>query len=395
MIYLGTVTALAVPWESNSFAWIGGDGWDSGGEMEMFRRGAFGDSLDTATVRSLVNHCKSAPLGGTDEGNLRVWQDASGVWFSLEIPDTPAGREARRQLDAGELCGASISFCADGYEWQPSGRPDSSKVKLVTRATLSEISLTGRPAYHATKTHFRWLPYATATTIQDQTTTQPRSIEGCPAMTEDTAVRCFKAQELRVGTTDGKPTITGLAVPYNAPSEDLGGFREIFKPGAFAESLANRDDIFADVEHDAKRKLGRRSAGTLALTETREGLRVTITPPDTSVGRDTMEEVRAGLLDGMSISFAKPQDRYTGTGANIVREINKATLRAVTLTSYPAYTQTAGTVALRSFSEYRARVEGSGPMPGSVLDEYMRSQPWRADIDRARARLDLEEAMLS
>ena len=174
-------------------------------------------------------------------------------------------------------------------------------------------------------------------------------------MSEDTSLRCFRAEELRIDDNDGKPKITGLAVPYNAPSEDLGGFREIFKPGAFKESIAT-DDIFADVDHIETKRIGRRSAGSLELKESREGLRVAITPPNTMVGRDAIEEVRSGLLDGMSICFSNAEDSYKGKGESIVREINKATLRAVTLTSYPAYRQTAGTVSVRSLDEYRQSI---------------------------------------
>ena len=176
-------------------------------------------------------------------------------------------------------------------------------------------------------------------------------------MTEDTSKRCFKCPELRVDDVDGKTRISGLAVPYNAPSEDLGGFREIFKPGAFKDSLAGADDIFADVDHDGTKRIGRRSAGSVEFKDGRDGLRVTITPPDTTAGRDAVEEVRSGLLDGMSICFCGAEDSYKGKGDSIIREIGKATLRAVTLTSYPAYRQTAGTVSVRSLDEYRAAIE--------------------------------------
>ncbi|MFA5234961.1 MAG: HK97 family phage prohead protease [Sulfurimonas sp.] len=226
-------------------------------------------------------------------------------------------------------------------------------------------------------------------------------------MTEDTTKRCFKLAEVRVDEVAGKPTITGLAVPYNAPSEDLGGFREVFKPGAFKESLAGSDEIFADVEHNGTRKLGRRSVGSLELKESREGVRVSIIPPDTTVGRDTIEEVRGGLLDGMSICFANPEDTYKGKGDSIVREISKASLRAVTLTCYPAYTQTAGTVAIRSLEEYRKGIE-TEESAAKAADEQRTKEADEAaskaaadaesgriaESEQARARIELEEASL-
>jgi len=225
-------------------------------------------------------------------------------------------------------------------------------------------------------------------------------------MSEDTTLRCFKAAELRIDDSDGKPKITGLAVPYNAPSEDLGGFREVFKPGAFKESLAGADDIFADVDHDGTKRIGRKAAGSLEVKESREGLRVTITPPDTSVGRDALEEVRSGLLDGMSICFCNPEDTYKGKGDSIVREITKASLRAVTLTSYPAYRQTAGTVSVRSLDEYRTGLEAEEAAAAKAAEEQRAKEAEdaakaaeqaeaerKAIIDTERARIDLMEVI--
>ncbi len=176
-------------------------------------------------------------------------------------------------------------------------------------------------------------------------------------MTEDTTTRCYKVAELRIEGDDEKPKITGLAVPYNSPSETMWDFREIIKPSAFKDSLAGSEEMFADVEHDRNKRLGRRSRGTLEFQSKKDGLYATITPPDTTVGRDTIQEVREGLLDAMSIAFSDPEDTYKGKGESIVREIHKAKLVGVTLTSFPAYRQTIGTVAERTFAEYRSTLE--------------------------------------
>lgn len=177
-------------------------------------------------------------------------------------------------------------------------------------------------------------------------------------MDETTTRRCYMAEELRVVEPEGnagRPKIVGLAVPYRALSEDLGGFREQFMPGSLGGSIASRD-VFADVEHDRDRKLGRTSKGTLSLKESRKGIMAEITIPDTTVGRDTLEEVRNGSLDAMSIVFSDPEDQYSGKAGAIVRNIDKAELMAVTLTSYPAYRQTAGSLAQRSLEEYRSTI---------------------------------------
>ncbi len=220
-------------------------------------------------------------------------------------------------------------------------------------------------------------------------------------MSEDTTRRCYKTTELRIDDSDGKPKIIGLAVPYNAPSEMMWDFVEVFKPGAFRESLAGKDDMFADVEHDHTRKLGRRSKGTLEFQDKRDGLYATITPPDTATGRDTIQEVREGLLDAMSIAFTDTEDTYKGKDENIVREIHKATLVGVTLTSFPAYRQTIGTVAERTFAEYRSTLEAEEAEETKAVEQRSKEEQkaaaeevGRIEIEQARGRIDLEEAEL-
>lgn len=185
-------------------------------------------------------------------------------------------------------------------------------------------------------------------------------------MREELEIRYYKPEELRVEAADGCKRISGMAVPYGSPSEDLGGFREVIEPGAFADSLAGGNDIVADVEHSKMdRKLAKRSRGTLELRDTQPGLYATISLPATSVGRDTEEEVRGGLLDGMSIGMKVLKDSFAGKAGEVVRHVHKAILRSVSLTGFPAYPQTAGTVALRSLEAYRTAAEledGSVPM---------------------------------
>lgn len=213
--------------------------------------------------------------------------------------------------------------------------------------------------------------------------------------------RCFSAVELRVDEQDGKSRVTGLAVPYNQPSEMMWDFREVFKPGAFKESLAGSDDMFANVEHQSTSKLARRSIRTLDFKEKRDGLYATITLPDTTLGRDTLEEVRSGLLDAMSIEFAGPDESFTGKGDNIVREISKAKLRGVALTSYPAYRQTIGKLVARSLEEYRKETEEAerGGKEENRLEppaESETNEPLQdlGEAERLRMKVDLEEAKL-
>ena len=149
---VGRVVGLAMPFR-NEFAIV------DRGLMEQFDAGSLTESLRSGrTVTAFINHCKSAPLGSTLGGELKLWTDRRGLWFSLDLPDIPAGREAARRLSAKELRAASIGFKLLDWRWLPLGKPGSEKVKLITRATLNEVSLAGQPAYGATAWHFRWYP---------------------------------------------------------------------------------------------------------------------------------------------------------------------------------------------------------------------------------------------
>lgn len=169
----------------------------------------------------------------------------------------------------------------------------------------------------------------------------------------DEEKRCFKpTEELRVIEEAGQPKrIRGLAVPYGAMSDDLGGFREMFVRGAFGDSLTG--EVRADVEHDRTMLLGRSSKGTLKLEERKEGLYAEITVPDTQRGRDVLADVANGNLDAMSIGFVDADGEFRNKSGQLVREVSKAKLTAVTLTAFPAYRQTAGTLALRSLEQHR------------------------------------------
>lgn len=159
------------------------------------------------------------------------------------------------------------------------------------------------------------------------------------------------AIELRAAGDGKQPKLAGYAAVFNTPSEDLGGFREIILPGAFARTLAsNSRDPLALVQHMPHLVLGRRSAGTLRLAEDHRGLAFEIDPPDTSAARDLMVSVARRDISGASFAFTVPPggDRWEMRGAQVIREVREADLHEITITATPAYTDT--TVALRALA---------------------------------------------
>lgn len=157
--------------------------------------------------------------------------------------------------------------------------------------------------------------------------------------------------ELRVDDTgEGRPRIIGYAAVFDKLSSDLGGFREKIAPGAFARTIIE-DDVRALTNHDSNMVLGRKSAGTLELREDSNGLRVDITPPDTQAGRDTLELVRSGHLDGMSFGFITRKDEWERGEKEEIRTLLDVKLVDVGPVTFPAYLDTSA--AVRSLEQRR------------------------------------------
>ena len=165
-------------------------------------------------------------------------------------------------------------------------------------------------------------------------------------------LRMLPLKEIRINESDGGTCIEGHAAVFDSWSETLGGifpFKEKVRKGAFAESIG-RDDIRALFNHDPNYVLGRNRAGTLELVEDEVGLRVRITPPDTSWARDITTSIRRGDISQMSIGFVVEDDEWSSKDGIDTRELKKVRLFDVSPVTFPAYTAT--DVGVRAMQEY-------------------------------------------
>lgn len=174
-------------------------------------------------------------------------------------------------------------------------------------------------------------------------------------------IRMLPIQELRIDDSlDGK--IVGHASVFDSWSETLGGifpFKEIVRKGTFTETI-KLDDIRALFNHDPNYVLGRNKAGTLELEEDEIGLRVVITPPDTSWANDLIKNLRRGDISQMSIGFIVLEDTWGTQDGIDIREIKKVQLFDVSIVTYPAYTQTdVGVRAMESYKAYRSQLDNA------------------------------------
>jgi uncharacterized protein len=145
------------------------------------------------------------------------------------------------------------------------------------------------------------------------------------------------ATELR---TSGRNKLQGYAAVFGVLSQDLGGFTETIRPGAFRRTLAGKPDVLALLDHDTRLVLGRTTSGTLKLNEDANGLAFEIDVADTQPGRDLLVSVSRGDVRGASFAFKVREDRWSNSNAGMLRELLDVDLLDVTVTANPAYKDT-------------------------------------------------------
>jgi HK97 family phage prohead protease len=162
--------------------------------------------------------------------------------------------------------------------------------------------------------------------------------------------------ELRAVEGGDGMTFTGYAAVFNSPSEPL-PFIERIAPGAFKRSLKARNDIKLLWNHDTGAVLGSTRAGTLKLEEDSYGLRVTAMLPETSLGKDVRTLVQRGDVSAMSFGFSVPANGDSWNAEGTERTLRSVRIHEVSIVAFPAYSQTAGTAAVRSFDGVAKRAE--------------------------------------
>jgi len=158
----------------------------------------------------------------------------------------------------------------------------------------------------------------------------------------DMLFRSF-APDLEVRSGGDGRTIYGIVVPWKAPVRIEDGLVEQFANGAFNHQLNKPSRVRFAREH---MQLG----GTLigAGTQMRNdaaGLYMELRASKTPVGDETLELVRDGALDQLSIGFRERQNRRLAGG--IVERV-KGDLFEVALTLEGAYGELAAAVGVRS-----------------------------------------------
>jgi HK97 family phage prohead protease len=153
---------------------------------------------------------------------------------------------------------------------------------------------------------------------------------------------------------DGKTVkLVGHAAVANSFSNDLGGFKEIIRPGAFAGTLKNNPDVRFLVNHSGM-PLARTKSKTLQLSEDQRGLAFTanLNSDDPDV-KALLPKIQRGDVDSMSFGFRCLQDNWRTENGQDIRELHAVDLHNgdISAVCTPAYD--AANVSMRSLDEVR------------------------------------------
>lgn len=159
--------------------------------------------------------------------------------------------------------------------------------------------------------------------------------------------QCIARSEIRAmgtGKAKDKKRIVGF-VPFDSESENLGGFTEILKPGAFAHALGKGTEIRSLWQHQMDKPLGTTQNASLEVHESPTGLHYTVYPNmRTSYGKDAYESVSRGDVHATSFGFkvlpAGEKWRNKANGAPLREILNIDTLLEVSPVTFPAYPAT-------------------------------------------------------
>lgn len=126
---------------------------------ERIAPGAFAEALRSKPdTRALFNHDPSLVLGRTLSGTLRLFEDARGLRFENDLPDTQVARDLFALIQRGDVSQSSFGFSVAEDEWQ---RDLEIPIRTITRiGTLYDVSPVTYPAYDQTEVSARALAMA-------------------------------------------------------------------------------------------------------------------------------------------------------------------------------------------------------------------------------------------
>lgn len=115
--------------------------------VEVVKPGAFTKTIKEADVRALLNHDRNWVLGRTRSGTLKLSQDATGLYYEVDPPNTTAGRDAVEMVKRGDISQSSFGFSVVGNGETWAETDDGWPERALTEVRLYDVSPVAYPAY--------------------------------------------------------------------------------------------------------------------------------------------------------------------------------------------------------------------------------------------------------
>ena len=116
---------------------------------EVIAPGAFRSALKRGDdVRGLFNHNPDHVLGRTAAGTLRLSEDARGLRYELDLPDTQLGRDLWTSVRRGDVSQSSFAFTVEAQAWQDEST--AVPLRFIKDVRLYDVSAVTYPAYDET-----------------------------------------------------------------------------------------------------------------------------------------------------------------------------------------------------------------------------------------------------
>lgn len=200
----------------------------------------------------------------------------------------------------------------------------------------------------------------------------------------------FDIQQFEVRNDENEnPVVSGYASVFNKHSVNMGGWKEVVRPGAFKKTI-QEGDVRALWNHNTQYVLGRTKSNTLKLEEREEGLYIEAYPPNTTWARDLMESINRGDINQMSIGFNIIKHKWNTDQTPALHEVEEIRLHEVSVVSFPAFPDTSVNVR-EAFDDMGLNYE---QLANVILRSKYEEELNEEDYNLVRESITLLEAIL-
>lgn len=126
-----------------------------GNHWERILPGAFDESLRSDDIHALFNHDRSLVLGRNRSGTLKLSVDERGLFYRVDLPDSPPGNTVWASLQRGDVDQSSFGFLPRSGDERAFTRvqdpadPERT-IREVRNVTIFDVGPATRGAYPST-----------------------------------------------------------------------------------------------------------------------------------------------------------------------------------------------------------------------------------------------------